>query len=131
MRALRCRSTPGFTLIEVLVALAIISIALLASIRAAGLGTGNVDALRSRLLASWVAENVIAEHQARGDWPPLGITRGSARQAGRDFVWREEVIGTPNAAFRRVDVFVYSGSDSSASLARLTGLIAFSPAARP
>ena len=57
------RSERAFTLIEVMVALAIVSVALLAALRAAGQGTSNLGDLRTRLLASWVAENVMAEHQ--------------------------------------------------------------------
>jgi len=49
----------------VLVALAIVSIALMSALRAAGQGTNNVVELRSRLLANWVAENRLAEHRAR------------------------------------------------------------------
>lgn len=113
----------GFTLIEVLVALAIVSIALLAALRAAGQGTNNADELRSRLLASWVAQDAIAEHRARGDWLPLGIHRGARQQGGREFAWREDVTATPNAAFRRVDVAVYRAGDESHALARLTGFM--------
>ena len=101
------RFAAGFTLVEVLVALAIVSIALIAALRAAGQGTSAAGELRSRLLAGWVAENRLAEHRARGDWLPLGIARGARRQGGIEFAWREEVIATPNPAFRRVDVFVY------------------------
>jgi general secretion pathway protein I len=108
-------------LVEVLVALAIVSIALLAALRAAGQGTSNVGELRSRLLAGWVAENLLAEQRARGEWLPLGIQRGTARQAGLEFAWREEVIATPNPAFRRVDVFVQAAPEESRSLARRTG----------
>ena len=96
----------GFTLVEVLVALAIVSIALMAALRAAGQGTNAAGELRSRVLAAWVAENRLAEHRARGDWLPLGIARGTQAQGGAEFAWREEVIATPNPAFRRVDVFV-------------------------
>ncbi|MBI2319601.1 MAG: type II secretion system minor pseudopilin GspI [Betaproteobacteria bacterium] len=113
----------GFTLIEVLVALAIISIALLAALRASGQGTGDVGELRSRLLASWVAQNLVAEHRARGDWLPLGMRRGTGRQGGLEFTWREEVIETPNPNFRRVDVQVYAAADESYALARLTGFV--------
>ena len=113
----------GFTLIEVLVALAIVSIALLAALRAAGQGTNGAGELRSRVLAGWVAENLLAEHRARGDWLPLGIRRGVGRQAGVEFSWREEVTALPDPAFRRVDVLVYSAPDESRSLARLTGFI--------
>jgi general secretion pathway protein I len=113
----------GFTLIEVLVALAIVSIALLAALRAAGQGTSGASDLRSRLLAGWVAENLLAEHRARADWLPLGIQRGTGRQGGLDFTWREEVTALPNPAFRRVDVFVYAVPDESRALARLSGFV--------
>ena len=117
----------GFTLVEVLVALAIVSIALLSALRAAGQGTNNVGELRSRLLAGWVAENLLAEHRARADWLPLGIARGTSRQGGLDFAWREEVIATPNAAFRRVDIRVFATAEESHSLAHLAGFIVYAP----
>jgi general secretion pathway protein I len=117
----------GFTLVEVLVALAIIAIALLSALRAAGQGTNNVGELRSRLLASWVAENLLSEHRARRDWLPLGIQRGTGRQGGMDFAWREEVIATPNPSFRRVDVRVFAGAEESHSLAHLAGFVVNSP----
>ena len=120
----------GFTLVEVLVALAIVSIALMSALRAAGEGTNNVGELRSRLLAGWVAENLLAEHRARADWLPLGVQRGSAREGGLDFAWREEVIATPNAAFRRVDVRVFAGAEEAHSLAHLAGFIVNPPGSR-
>lgn len=125
----RSRRRAGFTLIEVLVALAIIAIALLAALRAAGQGTINVGELRARLLAGWVAENLLAEHRARGDWLPLGIQRGKQRQAGIEFAWREEVIATPNSAFRRVEVFVFSAPEESRALAHFTGFLVQPPKA--
>jgi general secretion pathway protein I len=113
----------GFTLVEVLVALAIISIALLAALRAAGQGTTGVGELRSRLLAGWVAENLLAEHRAREDWLTPGIQRGVAREAGVEFAWREEITATPSPAFRRVDVFVYEAPEETRALSHLTGFL--------
>ena len=119
----------GFTLVEVLVALAIISIALLAALRVAGGGTNSVGELRARLLAGWVAENLLAEQRARGDWPSLGILGGTQRQGGIEFAWREEVIATPNAAFRRVDVRVFAAPDGTHALSHLTGFVVRPPGA--
>jgi general secretion pathway protein I len=120
-------SSKGFTLVEVLVALAIVSIALMAALRAAGQGTNAAGELRSRMLAGWVAEDRLAEHRARGDWLALGIARGTQRQGGVDFAWREEVIATPNSAFRRVDLFVSAPAEESRPLARLTGFVVLPP----
>lgn len=120
-------SARGFTLVEALVALAIISIALMSALRVAGQGTSNVGELRSRLIAGWMAENRLAEHRARGDWLPLGIQRGTRQEGGLEFTWQEEVIATPNAAFRRIDIRVFAGGDDTHSLAHLVGFIVNPP----
>ena len=117
----------GFTLVEVLVALAIISIALMAALRVAGAGANSVGELRSRLLAGWVAENLLAESRARGDWPAPGITRGTQRQGGIEFAWSEEVMTTPNVAFRRIDVRVFAAPEERRALAHLVGFMVHAP----
>ncbi len=121
----------GFTLIEVLVALAIVAVALMASLRVAGIGANSVGELRARLLAGWVAENVLAEQRARGTWLPVGMQRGQARQGGIDFLWREDVVATPNDKFRRVDVRVSLAEEESRVLAHLVGFAIHVPVAAP
>jgi len=111
----------------VLVALAIVSIALMSALGAAGQGTNNVGELRSRLLATWVAENRLAEHRARADWLPLGLQRGTASEGGFEFNWLEEVIATPNAAFRRVDIRVFAPGEETHTLAHLAGFLVNAP----
>jgi general secretion pathway protein I len=116
----RKRRTAGFTLVEVLVALAIVSVALMAALRTAGQGTVQAGDLRARLLAGWVAENRLAEHAAQAAWLPTGIVRGSELQGGIAFGWREETISTPHPDFHRVDVFVFLPADESHVLAHFT-----------
>ena len=123
-------SRAGFTLVEVLVALAIIAVALLAALRVAGQSANNTGELRSRLFAGWIAENRLAEHRARGDWPPTGRQVGTLRQGGIQFTWREEVVPTPNPAFRRVDIFVFVAPEESRSLAHLVGFVVNPPGGR-
>ena len=119
----------GFTLIEVLVALAIIAIALLASLRVAGGGTNNAVDLRARLLAGWVAENVLADQRARGIWLPPVTQHGTQYQGGIAFFWREEITATPNISFRRVDVRVFTTADETYAVAHLVGFVANVPGA--
>lgn len=110
----------GFTLLETLVALAILAIALSAAFRAVGATTGSAEGLRDRLLADWVAQNRLAELRAAGTFPPLGRNEGEAEQAGQRFEWREEVKGTPNPLFRRVEVTVFD-EGGKRSLSSLSG----------
>jgi general secretion pathway protein I len=121
------RAGRGFTLIEVLVALAIISVALLASLRVAAGSTNNAGDLRAHLLAGWVAENVLAEQRARGIWLPPGIQNGAEMQGGKAFTWREEVTLSPNNAFRRVDIRVFAADDESRAIAHLVGFLVQPP----
>lgn len=113
----------GFTLIEVMVALAIISIALLSAIRATGQSTATADELRVRLLAGWVARNIMEEHHARGDWLPLGTQKGSAQENHTTFSWRKDVVATPNPVFRRIDIFVATTINESHPIAHFTGFM--------
>lgn len=98
--------TRGFTLLEVLVALAILALTLAAVVHAAGGSTRHAEALRERLLADWVAENRLALHAARGEWLPVGEREGEETQAGMTFKWHEVVAPTPNPTMRRIVIEV-------------------------
>lgn len=111
----------GFTLIEVLVALAIFAVALAASVRAASISTDGALEVRERLLATWVAQNHLAELAAVGAFPEVGGRSGEAEQGGIRFKWEEVVSGTPNQSFRRVEVKVSSIRKPDYIVSRLVG----------
>jgi general secretion pathway protein I len=113
----------GFTLFEVMVALAIVAIALTAAMRAANLGTDSAIELKTRTLASWVAQNRLAGQTAMGDWPVTGSYTGTETQAGIVFVWQEQVSATPSPIFRRVEINVFNQSDIQHRLNRLIGYL--------
>jgi len=111
----------GFTLIEVLVALVILAVALAAAVRSAGVAADTASDLKERVVAGWIAQDRLAEYAVRPLWPDLGTRQGNADQAGVPFVWRETVIGTPNARFRRVEVQVFVARRPDRAVARLVG----------
>ena len=113
----------GFTLLETLVAMAILAISLAAVMRATGAGINNAEAMRMRVLADWVAQNRLAEHAARCDFLPPGIQNGEDTQAGIRLKWKEEISTTPNPAFRRIAVSVSMPEDEDYALRRLNGFL--------
>ncbi len=117
----------GFTLLEVLVALFILAITIAAVSRTATSSIQHVDALRARIIANWVAQNRLAWHQSRGDYPPPSIQTGSEEQAGQPYPWQEEVIATPNPTMRRIIVSVYAPDDPKYVLRELTGYLVMEP----
>lgn len=116
-------SQTGFTLLETLVALAILAIALGAILRAAGVEIRHTEELRLHVLGDWVAQNRLALHAANGDWIAVGTQEGEENQAGVRLLWREEVSGTPNPAFRHITVSVFTPDDAQHSLRKLTGFL--------
>ena len=120
----------GFTLVEILVALAIIAIALTAGMRALAQATDTASALKARTLALWVAQNRLAAAQIATPWPALGNYSGEAAQAGTSFVWQANVTTTPNPTFRRIEITVAQPDSPDYALARLTGFIG-NPEPRP
>ncbi len=113
----------GFTLIEVLVALAIVAVALLAALRAVGAMAQNNSELRMRLLAQISAENRIAELRIARAFPDIGSRTVACPQGKLSLECVEETKGTPNPLFRRIEVRVYDGTDRSRVLAELIGIL--------
>lgn len=114
----------GFTLIEVLVALAVIGVAMAAAIRAVSAVTEGSFELKRHLAGGWVAQNRLNEYRALGVFPELGNREGDAQQAGMQFRWRESVTPTPNRSFRRVEVKVYPAQQPDYAVTTLVGYLA-------
>ncbi|MBU6199386.1 MAG: type II secretion system minor pseudopilin GspI [Xanthomonadaceae bacterium] len=118
---MRIRRQRGFTLLEVLIALLVLALALLALSRTAANQVDTFGALRERTLAGWLAADVLAQTRLATPFPAIGTSDGRRRYGGRD--WRYDVVvqGTPVTAIRRIDVHVYAPDDPKSPIATLTG----------
>jgi general secretion pathway protein I len=101
----------GFTLIEVMVALAIVAIALAAGSRAASSVVDTSQRLSDVVLAQWCADNELVQLRVSGQWPAVGKTPFACVQLGRTFKGTLKATPTPNPAFRRVDASVANEDD--------------------
>ena len=119
MRSLTARVC-GFTLIEVLVALAIVAIALLAGLQATTALTNNAMRQSDVLLAHVCAENELVGIRLLKQMPGVGNKTSACEQAGRNLQVTLSVQPTPNPKFRRVDAQI---SDGSTPVLRLSTVV--------
>ncbi len=99
----------GFTVIEVLVALAIVAIALGAGLRAAGVLTDNAQRLADVMAAQWCADNQLTNLRMSRTFPGVGDADFGCEQLGRTYAGKLVTRPTPNPGFRRVDAVVSDG----------------------
>lgn len=96
----------GFTLIEVLVALAIVAIGMAAVLSSLTSSASTVVFMHDKTLANWVALNHIAEQRLLPQVPQLGKTDGDVDFAGLKWHWAQEVVALPVQGMVRIDVHV-------------------------
>lgn len=120
MRVERAR---GFTLIEVLVALVVATLGLLAVTLTTITAGRNANTLRERTLAHWVAMNVAAELRLSQEWPSIGVRDGDAEFAGVDWRWEADVEGTDVEGLRRVEIRVAYAQTEDETIAEIVAFV--------
>lgn len=116
----------GFTLIEVLVALAIVTIGMAAVMGAISSSASTISYLRDKTFAAWVAENQIATLRLQGSQVQAGDTNGDTDYAGAKWHWRMEVAATEIPGVMRIDISVrpaeVKGNDDGPWYTTVTGI---------
>ena len=111
----------GFTLVEVLVALGIVAIALMAGLQATSALTRNAARQTDVVLAHLCAENELSRARLSSQMPSIGDTRVACEQAGRRYDVAVTVSPTPNPQFRRVDAQVFEAALPVLRLSTIVG----------
>jgi len=118
------RAVCGFTLIEVLVALAVVAITLTTGLQASGALTRAAERQSEQWLAQLCAENELTRLRLQRQLPGTGDTDSTCDQAGVSLRVRLSVLPTPNPNFRRVDAHVLrSGTDEEVRLITLSTVL--------
>jgi general secretion pathway protein I len=110
----------GFTLIEVMVALGIVAIALVAGLKATAALASNALRQSDMLLAQLCTDNALVTLRLSRQMPALGETRTSCEQAGLVYEVTLAVAPTPNPNFHRVDA---SASQGASTLLRVSTVL--------
>ena len=116
------RTTRGFTLLEVLIALTIISLSLGALISTSGSQASSAGYLKQKTIAHWVAMNEITQLQIENAFPGKGDSKGSTEMAGIEWYWTRTVKETEDEDSRQVEIRIYLDEARESSL---TGLIGY------
>jgi len=113
-------NTLGFTLIEVMLALAVFSIAGIALLSTANNNARNISYLESKMFANWVASNQLVAASLSVKWPPKNNLKGEIELAGRAWFWQQKVIKTTDKDMRAIVMEVRLHQDDELAISSLT-----------
>ena len=113
----------GFTLIEVLVAMAIIAVGVAALVASAAASAWRQDYLREREFARWIASNALATRQALPAWPDVGTSNAEVDMAGTRWYVRTRTRAVADPDLRRLDIEVRTDRDAESYLYSVTGFV--------
>jgi general secretion pathway protein I len=120
--AIRSSAQRGFTLIEVLAALVIVALGMIAAIQAVTQAARNGTYLRDKTLAHWIGMNVLTERRLQASPPDIAESTGRVEFADQQWQWSMQVTQTQVASLRRIDIAVRRAeTPDGAPLANVSG----------
>lgn len=105
----------GFTLLEMLVAVAVLAIALAAIIANGARYASGAAGLRDKTIALMVARNRLTELELQTSWPAIGRTSEDVKMGDIEWTWRAEVIETQDPSLRRINIRVEKKREKGAT----------------
>ncbi|MGC9456357.1 MAG: type II secretion system minor pseudopilin GspI [Halothiobacillaceae bacterium] len=117
------RAASGFTLLEVLVALAVLAIAMAAVIKATGDGARILGGLQGSTMAQVIAVDEMNRLRLSGDWPKIGRRSGQVEFEGSPWAWEREVASTEIPNLRKVTLRIWDDAGGRSGEAVLTAYL--------
>lgn len=119
----RTSSQSGFTLMEVLVALAVLATAMLAIVKASSSNVAGVDHVRNKTFAHWVATNQLIALELDTQWPTIGTKTGNQEMGGYEWYWEAKISKTDNVNLRSAEVRIFLNENDEDSVTDIQGLL--------
>lgn len=118
-KQLKPHTVQGFTLIEVMLAMAIFAIAGVALLNTANTNFKNLSYLETKMVANWIAANQLVSANLDNTWPPKSNEKGTVDMAGREWFWLQKVIKTTDKDMRAIVIEIRTAEDQELALTSL------------
>jgi general secretion pathway protein I len=118
------KKSKGFTLIEVMLAMAIFAIAGVALVSTADNHFRSLSHLETKMMASWIASNQLVEASLETKWPLKNNKKGKVELAGREWFWIQKIKKTNDQNMSQVTVEVRLDEANKASISYLSTYLA-------
>ncbi|MCP3851935.1 MAG: type II secretion system minor pseudopilin GspI [Gammaproteobacteria bacterium] len=113
----------GFTLIEIIIALVVISVALGAVITTTGNSVKHGAHIKDKTIALWVAQNTIADIHIKKSWLATGVVNDNVTMAGQQWYIKNNIVQTPDENMRKMEVSVFSDKKTEDKLVSVIAYI--------
>ncbi|GDY27720.1 MULTISPECIES: type II secretion system minor pseudopilin GspI [unclassified Agarivorans] len=113
----------GMTLLEVMVALAVLAIAGTAVMKSASENLRSLSYIQEKTFALWIADNQMAELKLSNTWPGTSSRKGTTTFADTEWQWRSQGVATSDPNFVAVTISVYRNAEEKAALAEITSYV--------
>ena len=110
----------GFTLIEVMLAMAVFAIAGIALLSASSNNARNIGHLENKMFANWVASNQLVAASLEEKWPPKNNLKGEVELAGKAWFWQQKVIKTTDKDMRAIVMEIRLNENDELAVTSLT-----------
>lgn len=127
----KVKTSKGFTLIEMLLALAVFAYAASSILSVLGQSARNLSDIEQMTFASWVVNDRLVELQVDSQWPPKDKDKGEREMAGQKWFWQQKVEKTQDTNLRSITVFVSSDKEATQPIYSLTTFISKANSPKP